>query len=449
MLRRGITVLEVLIAIGVAFIGLLGVLAVVPLALRQVGEGQTADSVSRAGANAVREFNSYGMARADVWRKATPFFPSFPNPGFQPVNWMPGSVNGVWGNPGDDDGNNGPNDIGEAGFPNSDDRQHSFPIPGISYVLDPRFMARADTSGSARQLRDDLARRALFPYTFPANASLFRMLRVTLPGRFLESNVGFDGAMSAAEANQIFVFEDDLVFSIPDEVEEPPKQVYLWDPGVDGEWGTRGNDDNNDGTVDNPDEQGWPGSDDVPLTRESQGAFSWMATLVPKTYQAGQIDDRYTLSIVIFNRRDPLLAMNATNERVAIIPATIPGTSPVERGFVSDGIGGGEVIIVPHRESANPEQDLDLKSGDWVILAGQLLSGITLETEMTFRWYRVVSTDDPQISATTGGLEVIATLEGPDWPVTSLNPNNNDTQVIIVKDVEGVFERTIRIETSS
>ena len=448
LFRRGITVLEVLISIGVVFIGLLGVLAVVPVAMRQVGQGQTADSVSRAGSNALREFHAYGMARADVWRRATPFFPNFPQPGFQPVNWTPGTVNGVWGNPGNDDNVNGVNDIGEAGFPNSDDRRHSFPIPGISYVLDPRFMAEADIGGSIQQLRDDLALRAQFPYTLPTNPSLFRMLRITLPGRFLESNFGFDGAMSAAEANQIFVFEDDLVFTVPDAAENPPQQVFLWDPGVDGEWGLGGVDDDTDGQVDNPEEQGWTGSDDIPLTRQAQGAFSWMATLVPKRYKPGQIDDRYILSIVIFNRRDPVMAMNAVNERVAIIPAVVPGTNPAEAGFSSGGIGGGEVVIVPHRASGNRNQDLDLKSGDWVLLAGQLLSGITTRTEQTFRWYRIISAD-PRLDADDNILDVVATLEGPDWPVSSLNPANNDTQVIIVKDVVGVFERTIRIETSS
>ena len=448
---HGITVLEVLISIGVVFIGLLGILSILPLAMRQVGQGQTADSVSRAGSNAIREFNSYGMSRADVWRRGTPFFPSFPRPGFQPVDWTPGTVNQfgpVWGNPGNDDNVNGVNDIGEAGFPGSDDRRHGFPIPGISYVLDPRFLAEADTTGSVQQLRDDLARRALFPYTLPNDTRLFRMLRVTLPGRFLESNFGFDGAMSAAEASQIFVFEDDLVFTVPDEVEEPPQQVFLWDQGDDGEWGIRGLDDNTDGQVDNAEEQGWIGSDDTPLTRQAQGAFSWMATLVPKRYKPGQIDDTYILSIVIFHRRDPLMTMNALNERVAIIPATVPGTSPVEDGFGSYGIGGGEVVIRPHWDSGNPAQDLELKSGDWVILAGQLLSGITTRTEQTFRWYRILSAD-PRFDANGDIQDVVATLEGPDWPVSSLNWTNNDTQVIIVKDVVGVFERTVRIETSS
>ena len=180
-----------------------------------------------------------------------------------------------------------------------------------------------------------------------------------------------------------------------------------------------------------------------------------MATLVPKSFHAGQVDDRYQLSVVIFNRRDPALQWyfdandngsfdpgeENDNERVAVIRAD---------EFLSDGVGGGEVVIRPY---GNPRRDtnLELNSGDWVLLAGRLSNRMVPQqngfaTEVTFRWYRVVSADTPGLDA-DNETHVFATLEGPDWPVSSIVPL--DTQVIIVKDVVGVFERTIHIETSS
>ena len=67
MSRRGITILEVLFSMGVIAIGLLGVMAIVPVALNQVGRGEVADQSARAGLNALREFETRGMARADQW----------------------------------------------------------------------------------------------------------------------------------------------------------------------------------------------------------------------------------------------------------------------------------------------------------------------------------------------------------------------------------------------
>ena len=66
--RRGVSLLEVMFAIGVIAVGLLGVIAVLPLALSQVGRGDIADRSTRVGINAVAAFALLWMRNPDTWR---------------------------------------------------------------------------------------------------------------------------------------------------------------------------------------------------------------------------------------------------------------------------------------------------------------------------------------------------------------------------------------------
>ena len=47
MMRRGFSLLEVMFSIGVIAVGLLGIIIIVPVALRQVGKGRVADVAAR------------------------------------------------------------------------------------------------------------------------------------------------------------------------------------------------------------------------------------------------------------------------------------------------------------------------------------------------------------------------------------------------------------------
>src|SRR5688572_8307810 len=65
--RRGISLMEVLFSIGVISVGLLGVVAVMPVALDQVGRGHASDRVARLGQNAEEEFFSRDLFRISQW----------------------------------------------------------------------------------------------------------------------------------------------------------------------------------------------------------------------------------------------------------------------------------------------------------------------------------------------------------------------------------------------
>jgi hypothetical protein len=199
--------------------------------------------------------------------------------------------------------------------------------------------------------------------------------------------------------------QDDLAFNIPQDPTQAPYQVYVKD--------SSGN----------------------YAKRDSFGALSWMATVTPKIEGLHVYRDLYTLSIVVFANRDASMSNVSSvtgkpdNERVVDVTT-----------FYGNGIGGGDVQLKTNRSI--PE-DLKLKHGDWLMLAGNtpVSGGSTLPL---FKWYRVIAAgDDPQPSG--GGYTRDVTLHGPDWDDGTVT----NTQAVIIRDVAAVFEKTIRLENTS
>lgn len=363
MVRRGVSLIEVLFAIGVVAVGLLGVIAVIPVGMRQAGKADVTDRAARLGLNALEEFELRGYADPRRWRQLSTSTP----PVAGPVVLAPG---------------------------------RSILPPGQSYAIDPRFLALTGNQSDPRS--------RWFPYTtFATGPAVLCMPRVTLS--MTPSLTA--GAMTAEQADAIFLGQDDLVFDLPKDKSLPPAQNYVA--------GSR---------------------------REYEGTISWMATAAPRMDQSGQLQNLYILSIVVFHRRDSALMMDAVNERVATIPADLFHSAGITSG---DGVAptGGDVTIVQHPGSTNPAEDLEVKVGNWVMLA-RLLPPVRPATAGVplFRWYRVISADpDSELNTATNLWQRDVTLEGPDWPVST----NYPTQVVIVSNVVAVYEKTIRLESSS
>lgn len=176
--------------------------------------------------------------------------------------------------------------------------------------------------------------------------------------------------------------------------------------------------------------------------RFANGHYSWMATMVPQHH----IDsDLYRLSIVVFHKRQ------IVNPEVNQIDSehTVDVTQ-----LYSGGIAGGDmwVTAIDDREFGRDDQHLvDLRAGDWVLLSGlkvmfdQNSASNPNIPVRTYRWYRVTAVDDPELvpnnaATSTGPAQREITLQGQDWDINAAN-----TQMILVRDVVGVYERMVRI----
>lgn len=407
--RRGMTLMELLISMGIALGGLVGVIALIPVASYQASSGLTADRMGRLGANAERDFDVRGYRAPQMWVAWDPTAAAF-----APVASSP---------------------------------------PAVGFCIDPRFVAHHHYVLNTFQSFPATPAH-LFPYYPKVDPDEVRMERVGL----LRSPFAPQVLMGLAQANQIFISRDDLSFERPADSTLPARQVYGDAlnplvppfPGPDNNWGFQGVDDNNNGVVDDVSEAMWFGSDDVGM-RQFQGQLSWMATLAPTLRQvdssaAGREHDTYTLSIVIINQRNPTfpLQIPSTDTSFAKEPST-------ERLVEVDFLGGSEVRL-RLRDATRPRADLVLRDGDWLMLSAPTFSqhflpngalSVLTPRIPSFRWYRVLSTDAEVDNLT---VDRHATLQGADWLPAAQGMR---TQATLVSGVVGVFEKTIRLETTS
>ncbi len=287
------------------------------------------------------------------------------------------------------------------------------PIHSRSFCIDPLFVATHAARGT------EFAAIEYFPYYPPDHPVRdTRMQRISL-----RDFPGGDTGMSLAAAMEIFSSQDDLVFDLPDDPTFPPLQNFS----------------------------------DLQTRRQAMGRFSWLATLTPKQHLQAIWDDgttdygdSYILSIVVFHDRD--MSMNVedpdpentlwetygpANERVLNVPL-----------FDSIGFAGGEVVLQtrPNR----PVQDLDIRSGNWVMLSTRIPT--SPEPLHFFRWFRVVAADAGVDEGDPSERNV--TLHGSDWDlfvalVDQFPDADLRTQATVLNNVVAVYEKTVRLETSS
>jgi len=175
MARRGVSLMEVLFAIGVIAVGLFGVLALYPLGLNRVGQGTLADAAFREGQNAVQEFETRGMNRVDRWVQAD---------GSTPV-LVPGTF---------------------------DPRTRP-----AAYLIDPRFVARHGN------INTGAISTSSFPYFRTAVVGGPRMTRITLA---TERAPGAFGPLTGSQADAVFTLNDELAFDLPKDKLMPPVQQF-------------------------------------------------------------------------------------------------------------------------------------------------------------------------------------------------------------------------------
>lgn len=399
-IRHGITITEALASIGVAAVGLFGVLAVIPFAARQAEVGLDLDYAVAAGKNAFHDFEARGMNDRSLWRIG------FAETAGNVVDFNPLSLTSI---------NLRPSQRVELAWGNQ------------VVVIDPLFLKEnADLSNTELSLDhfplgnfltgdndpDDLDELDGVDDPSIGKSSL-TVRRINVASRTNARDDLFQSTASLlddplaynfAQAINVFQHPDDLSFDDPEDKLLLPSQAYkLIDP-------TQSNQ-----NVANR------------LKRQASGKISWMAMMVPENGNSFL----YRAYMVAFKNRQLRFELNDVdgngdgNTTREIVGEKIYDAQLATGG---QGIGGGEFILT--YSSGTFRDNKSLRAGDWVLLT---------DNNTNYRWYRISRINDANAPA---NLQV--TLTGPNWDANSTN-----VQAIALSGVVAVFEKTIPIENDS
>lgn len=340
-------------------VGLLGVAAVIPLGGREIAEAGKSDRMTACGQAILHDVKVRGFLNPRGWRYQ------------DGTSVVTTSSNGqTW-------------------------------LPCRTYAIDPMFVAYANSRS--------LANAARFPYGSVATD----MTRVTIARALTGAAV-----LSTSEAERLCTWNDDLLFPIPEEPEDRPRQQVLADMGSNTtdsiRWPVRAS----DGVAGSP----------KALRDENGGSFTWMLTVTPigKVTTISGVDyvnvDQpltYQVSVVLF--------FNRSLGSVADFTSPERGERPISINFYGGGLSGGDVEITPSLAE-------ELQENNWMMVA----YAPTGSSSRPYEWYRVVAADEWE----TGASVRYATLEGRDWTFT-----NTSTTAVWFPDAIGVFTATIPSES--
>lgn len=485
--RRGITLLEVLIATFVLAVGLLSVAALIPAGKQQMIEASKFDRSTVVARAALHELKVRRFLDWRTWRNYQGFTQTddvyawfdVDEPGVAPTQPLPLVAYG---------GGPPPSVPGlVAGPPTQLNQPQITPLGplgrGNSVCIDPlmigNYPGNADVGVFPYPLKSDpwqdgAGSATLIPDIWPNPP---RMSRITLS----RDGTGVPGVMTLPFAKRIFTWQDELVFSAPSDNSRRPR------------WAT---------VVD----KGGSATSQTALARATADDYSWFATVVPADNQsstAQQTDVIASVAVVYkrdleFIRRGDVPSAAFTGSLYNPPPGQRP--APQERivfvDVLGSGLGGGEMRLRIAADTSagsqnnNPAQpdksDFPaVRIGQWIMLCAWTRLDLTIPAAdyttaaipptrtAVFRWYRVTSAGQLQYDANLFGVGSPqwfqnVTLSGPDWnpdqfldfdAIDSRNSHSNPTDLgdpakmngrtataIIVQGVVAVYEQSIRLE---
>ncbi|MGO8744781.1 MAG: hypothetical protein ACLQNE_02210 [Thermoguttaceae bacterium] len=255
-----------------------------------------------------------------------------------------------------------------------------------------------------------------FPYNYnTVNSQPLSMRRVTVaPADTIFSNATNPTTAYAQQQSyfdRIFTSQDDLAFGVPLADQFRPQRV-----GID-------------------------------------GAYSWMATVVPvdarediaatlstpptPPYYRVSIPRFYRCSVAVFNRRD----------YSAPVTTTADNQPPAERFVTAVLNGGGELSLYAQMGQATY---LNVRENEWLMLCGQEYiptSGGYYRN--VFRWYRIVAASAIDTDPTTGLPRRRLTVAGDDWntawcvTVNATITGQPQAQAALFTGIVGVYSNLI------
>ena len=415
--QLGITLVEVLFAVGIIVVGLLGMAGLLAVAGSEMRKGLNADAMSTVANNASSEFDIRSMRSTSLYLRYNRASARFQ--GFTPGPGMSFCID--------------PGFIAYRTAQVPDPVNTGNTVPGIPVNPLQQNQTLLPFQGSGDY----------FPYS-PITTDPTLNLEARMPRVTLRRTVG-GGPMGLLQAGELFVGHDDLSYQRNDAL-VAPSQIYATDASANR------------------------------IKRLNLGQYTWFATVTPEITGAistGLENDRFILSIVVLEGRDFRdtyhvgldgepgdagtdddgntltddvleLGYAGSDDKYSY---SLESERVVEVVITGSGISGGEVML-----KAPTAAQLTLRPSDWIMLSANSSVG------SIFRWYRVSYTESEVklVADPSNGNPLYykrnAVLEGADWNRPEWFPNQTlfyPTQATIMNDIIGVYQRPIRLENTS
>lgn len=415
-LRRGITLLEVTIAIMVLSIGLLGVASLLPVGQLELAQALRADRASTLGRAAFRNLHAQGWLMPQWW-----VYPTAAGTGRQVVGNLVSGSNSLWSTP-----SFNPSPAGTAA-----------PPPYSPIVLDPLLIGSIQASGNTAAMGAVMQ----FPYAVP-KVSMYAT-PIYLPRATLSPTPAAASAplMPFGPADRLFRSNDDIAYTTPTDKSYKPLPQRIFGPT--GPFGTNLN----------------TGA----LGYASNGDYSWLAIIAPDVYESlgaqalnslaypGSVQQtfRYTAHVVVFYQRDLTVATTASGKAPAERVVQI-NFSPAAAAGSAVNLASVAYLSAPLATSTDQAAEyLDVRAEQWLMVttqvpAAQVLQQPTLATLpfTKISWYRVISAS-PTLDTSN---RRIVRLAGPEW-VT--NAGSATAACVILDGVVGVYEKSYQMDGHS
>jgi len=458
--RRGLSLTEVLISMGILTVGLLGVASVFPVASFYMLKADNSDISSSLGQSAMNELVTRGMLDPWSWFVITPSGQNttiIGNPNYQ--------FSGI-------DGNYAPHPGTSTPLPNSYTRpfaealsagqqvlrgsatvkQTDIPVIlakqfGNAFCIDPMGIAAVQLNqgqNASGRLLYGFPSASFMAYPGPGgvyySTSTWNPWRasgvsapkapseMTWPIRrvtFRQSSTGWNLDKKAAE--HYFQLQDDLSYDFPARDDRPSAQSYDL------------------------------GASKNPLARQWKGDYSWIATVVPSTNEARDLMPSSPnsvvcdVSVVVLYKR----TLPSDNLPFDYTEAAMPERS-VSASIVSTGLNGGELLLKDMYDGASLNAFTNLKSGQWIMLCGPHPNSTASAPRFSLNWYQVISIESDKSTVITDPTKQrVVSVRGPEWPWQP-SPNgladyahlSNDLCVGIIKGAIAVHTKTIALQDS-
>jgi hypothetical protein len=478
--RAALTLAEVLIAMGLMTLGLLGVAAVFPVGGFYMQSGDIADRGGAIAQAALDDAMIQGHLNPENWI-ALHFDSAFAGPNvngqIDPLTSppIPPSPNGLKGSNSvhldylATSLRNVPKDFyfgGRTAVGGQTEQQFRDRVYGGAYVIDPIGMTAVledDSTAALRSLSGTIDSRAArrfpaskvisyrSPYWAPWSLTndtwpIRRLMTKTRhPASITTANtpaaaLATDSRLMRATATQLFNSTSDLAISLPDSGDEPA--LGLWE--------------SLSGT-----------SAGLPAARQARREYSWIISVTPESSVgrdalATQPDAYpYEVSAVVFNKRIVGKGHDAALSNERLVNARVVSSNP----------SGGDLLL--ERRAANEDAITtspfeNLRVGQYLMLTGPHPLSTPQQPRLVLNWYRVLSIEkegrpnlngeEVQLGVTNTTDRVLVSLRGPDWPwqpagtglndpTSSLLPN--DLRVGILPGVVAVHTKTMRLESAT